>query len=481
MSARPFPGLRAAPLDRQARSLMERGFGEDFGKVRVSVREGRGGPSACTVGEHIVFAAGWYQPRTWPGRLVLAHELAHVVQKRHGADRPGLPPAPADLLEAEAHAAAAVVAGGGRFRCSLPDRPAVPRFWEEEGHYYTSYLVMLAAGIDGQIAQQSAQYAQMPDEIEELDAAGWGKKVYNLDGWVAGGNRRGIPEPMAGYLLEKDELVQKARTTPAPTPQQMLTPEEWKRFLWLKEQLTTGLREHMLNIQIGLHCLSGRRAAEETRARAHRLLATEPGSVQCGLAIHAFGDSFSHRNRSDETLMYSSGLGHAVDLFKIRDPHAADHIHVRPELYCKYGLALYHIMCKKAAGRKRLLEREPLGNKLYELARIPEKPEQVRRMRQFADEMKTPMVRMTPENNVTLYIWEEYKWEFGIPPTFLDEALKLAKAWRPVHSPELEGGDSESVDPALPDTFLRDKARRAEFEKAMKESVEIGRRKPGEL
>ena len=38
---------------------------------------------AYTVGRHIVFAAGQYAPHTRAGRLLLAHELAHVLQQQH--------------------------------------------------------------------------------------------------------------------------------------------------------------------------------------------------------------------------------------------------------------------------------------------------------------------------------------------------------------------------------------------------------------
>src|SRR5262249_752987 len=39
---------------------------------------------AYTVGNHIVFGEGRYQPETPEGRHTLAHELTHVVQQRQG-------------------------------------------------------------------------------------------------------------------------------------------------------------------------------------------------------------------------------------------------------------------------------------------------------------------------------------------------------------------------------------------------------------
>jgi len=80
-----------APLAAATRDFMEPRFGHDFSDVRVhtdppaaesatSVKA-----SAYTVGRHIVFGAGQYAPNTAGGRVLLAHELTHVVQQRLGA------------------------------------------------------------------------------------------------------------------------------------------------------------------------------------------------------------------------------------------------------------------------------------------------------------------------------------------------------------------------------------------------------------
>ena len=109
------------PLEPPARAFMGTCFGHDFSRVRVhtdapaaeSAQAVRA--QAYTVGGHIVFGAGRYDPATPAGQRLLAHELAHVVQQR-GADLdpPGaasLEVDPADSArEREAHAAAADVA-----------------------------------------------------------------------------------------------------------------------------------------------------------------------------------------------------------------------------------------------------------------------------------------------------------------------------------------------------------------------------------
>ena len=71
------------------------GPGSDFSAVRVhddsaaaaSAREVDA--QAYTVGQHIVFGDGAYQPHSEPGRHLLAHELAHTVQQQ-GLQRSGI-------------------------------------------------------------------------------------------------------------------------------------------------------------------------------------------------------------------------------------------------------------------------------------------------------------------------------------------------------------------------------------------------------
>jgi hypothetical protein len=76
------------PLDPVPRRLLEQRLGADFGAVRVHADDAWGSAhdvaaAAYTVGEHVVFAPGRYQPRTPGGVRLLAHELTHVLQQRH--------------------------------------------------------------------------------------------------------------------------------------------------------------------------------------------------------------------------------------------------------------------------------------------------------------------------------------------------------------------------------------------------------------
>jgi hypothetical protein len=74
------------PLDAETRAFMEPRFGHDFSRVRVHTDSNAAESAravnalAYTVGRDVVFGVGSYAPHTAPGRLLLAHELAHVAQ-----------------------------------------------------------------------------------------------------------------------------------------------------------------------------------------------------------------------------------------------------------------------------------------------------------------------------------------------------------------------------------------------------------------
>jgi len=80
-------GRSGQSLDTATRAFMEPRFGVDFGDVRVhtgaeAAKAARSVQArAYTVGDHLVFGAGEYQPESEPGRRLLAHELTHVVQQ----------------------------------------------------------------------------------------------------------------------------------------------------------------------------------------------------------------------------------------------------------------------------------------------------------------------------------------------------------------------------------------------------------------
>lgn len=83
-------GRPGSPLAPAVRHDMESALGHDFGDVRVHTDAASAGSAravqaqAYTVGSHVVFGEGRYQPGTTEGRRTLAHELTHVVQQRQG-------------------------------------------------------------------------------------------------------------------------------------------------------------------------------------------------------------------------------------------------------------------------------------------------------------------------------------------------------------------------------------------------------------
>jgi hypothetical protein len=119
-------GSSGRPLDPSVRAFMEPRLGHSFSNVRVhadalsaaSARAVRA--RAYTTGRDIVFGAGQYSPGTEHGRLLLAHELAHVVQQALGPVD-GTPTSdgievsdPSDRFEREAHGVAGRVVGERR-------------------------------------------------------------------------------------------------------------------------------------------------------------------------------------------------------------------------------------------------------------------------------------------------------------------------------------------------------------------------------
>jgi hypothetical protein len=81
------------PLPDSVRTMFEPRFGYDFSDVRIHTdREAAGaatglGARAFTVGDHIFFGSGQYQPASATGRHLIAHELTHTIQQKPGTAR----------------------------------------------------------------------------------------------------------------------------------------------------------------------------------------------------------------------------------------------------------------------------------------------------------------------------------------------------------------------------------------------------------
>jgi hypothetical protein len=117
------------PLDPQVRSTLEPRFGHDFSNVQVHTDASAARSAeaveahAYTVGSHIAFNAGQYDPQSAGGQQLIAHELAHVVQQSSGAASSPMASSmvvsePGDRHEQEAEAAAEAVLAGGQAELS---------------------------------------------------------------------------------------------------------------------------------------------------------------------------------------------------------------------------------------------------------------------------------------------------------------------------------------------------------------------------
>jgi Domain of unknown function (DUF4157)/DNA/RNA non-specific endonuclease len=81
------------PLAPSTRAAFEPRFGYDFASVRVHTDPAAAGAAAAiearafTVGDHIFFGAGHYQPSSVTGSHLLAHELTHTIQQQPSGAR----------------------------------------------------------------------------------------------------------------------------------------------------------------------------------------------------------------------------------------------------------------------------------------------------------------------------------------------------------------------------------------------------------
>ncbi len=252
------------------------------------------GSLACTLGNHIYFRRGAYAPHTAAGRTLIAHELAHVVQKRRGrgmrADEP-VRPADVAALELEADLGALAASRGARFECRLRDAALRPARWGCAGHFYSVYLAYLNAQASEKDAFKTALYCWLPDQVEELDA----KHLF---------------------------LDYQFRTA--------LTAGSYARFpgatgvpLGVAQQIGSE-REYYEMIHRGIHCLNGADAKKESALRAKVLQNGNLNFLLRGVAHHPFGDSYAHRDFENPKVMYGVGIGHGTDLGHPDEPWHQD-------------------------------------------------------------------------------------------------------------------------------------------------------------
>lgn len=216
----------------------------------------------ATIGNRIFLDESYASESFTTQQRILAHELVHVIQKRLGSFSSRQHTT--IELEAEAYTVGSCVSSGNRCQVRLADSENTSRYWGEDGHYYTAYLIMLLAGVGDEDAREMAFYAQMADEVCELDAIDLAKEV----GWARLRPRFGDSDERVARKCKEAEIIHR-----------------------------------------GLHSLTGRASKQETRIRQEILQKAPFPSFTFGLAIHPYGDSFSHRRYSSDYEEYLRIMG----------------------------------------------------------------------------------------------------------------------------------------------------------------------------
>jgi hypothetical protein len=282
---------------------------------------------------------------------VLAHEFAHIAQKslaRSSIVPLEKTPSSRDLLEAEAHLAAAAALRGRKARIELPDASNHLSPWGPAGHYYTCFFVMWAAGVDATKARDRAFFCQMPDQVFEFDATAAGFDYLSCE---FANQCRGMEVSFRGHYLYT--------STPRAINPRLLGPPiaadpDMKYQVSLEAIATPSggsviavnaayvFSDKATQLQVdddvsqGLHALTGGLAESETGFR-EKIFRHCTDDLTLGLALHPYGDSFAHRSITTRELMYDPIVGHALA------EHEPDKIGSRLPIYLLYVKGLYNI------------------------------------------------------------------------------------------------------------------------------------------
>lgn len=187
--------------------------------------------------------------------------------------------------------------------------------WDEAGHFYTVYMVAIAAGRPVNEAYHLAYFAQYPDELRRYDAV-----------WTAGA------DVGSDVLLSATGPVGRG----AVAAQKMLYDSWGKR------------------INERLHSLHG--GDPIARQCCLRGMLQDPSLKlwERGMLMHAFGDSFAHTYEDNgKRVAYGYPLGHAWDSLFGTDP---DVIANNSQMYQNYVNQLYVALGGAKNGKKHLLQ-----------------------------------------------------------------------------------------------------------------------------
>lgn len=312
--------------------------------------------AAAVDSDRLVLGADFFEADERAKLDILAHEAVHLAQKWRGESGARSARRSCEMtaaLESQAHRLGAAALAGRRVETPLADPSPAPSFWGPAGHYYASLFVMLAAGIEEAAAYQRAFFCQMPDQVFEFDAvsAAIDYRQTGTDGpgsvWV----------PWVGTFR------------PA-TPPEMIEYQKVRRLhfdgmakYWDEEFVETAAsrqrrRRIDWEISTGLHCLTGRKGADEIKYRESLLFQNKDDNLKFGLALHSFGDAFAHQDKQGH--MYKPITGHAFD------GHTPDNCKEHAVNFIQYVGRLW-IIARQVAQRRECVEFSPMLDSLQPL------------------------------------------------------------------------------------------------------------------
>ena len=278
------------------------------------------------------------------------------------------------------------VLAGKRLSDFTADSPEIIRFWGPAGHYWTVYLVSLAAGWSRHAALTNAFYAQMPDQVDELDAT------------------------------EAGEDYVKTYAEKLFTPK--VASETFNREV---SRLETDKI-----VQRGLHALTRRNGKDETDLRQAIFKRLKPGTFEFALALHPFGDSFAHRMAdTDSCLMYNAPFGHAVEIAHFKDPHSPDNLHLHRQLYVRYGLKMFDLLANSLTDNHTKEKKAKLEAQLDEVAKEVDDEHQISKIIAITGSHSG----YRPEKEKLLQ-WKKFHSNHRhLAMSLVDQALRCARAW----------------------------------------------------
>ena len=393
----------AAQLDSVLLCRFQDWFQEDLSLIQVFLYPSS--PKTCavcqskafTVGSNIYLADSIFRNTARQTEHLLAHEFAHAVQKQRARSlrrpRHCQQPSPLDL-EREAHVAGAAFSRGESCPTLSPDVSPEKRAWGPAGHYYSVYFVSRLVGLSDSTAEQLAFFAQMPDQVMNLDAI------------------------VAGEAFTVWALVPPAhRTAMGPAG------------------------ERAIIIEKGIHCLNGNPGGLETKRRIAILKsiphATEPrGRFAFGLGLHALGDSYAHRTGdSDSAPLYFAPYGHLFggkgfieQVWKLGKD--VDNISKRSGLYRQYCSDMLAVICEKLhpIGKTAVESLQSgLNQMLDPVCSTPDQDKQIQLLRNFYPDKSD---RYQPEDEEPM-LWQDFVMRHPrqVAPWMKQEAQRLIDKW----------------------------------------------------